>query len=764
MEGIDLVQDLAILLLAAGLAGIICKRLGLSVIVGYLVAGVLLGPHTLPIAFIADEARIQALSQVGLVILMFGIGLGLSLTKIGRMGLPTIMATFLGAFFILNFTLLLGFILKWSTMQSLFVAAMFMVSSSAVISKIIQELHLEHERAAQVALAVTIMEDVVAVVMLTLLSGLTSSGQAGGGVASMVTLMSAFVVLLIGAALLLLPRVLKRVDARTSPEMLTIVVAGILFLLSLFAVKAGYSLALGAFLFGAVVAELPQRGTVERSFGGLRDVFSSVFFVSIGMLIDVRLLGEVWISVLALGLFALIVRPVACGFALMIAGVAPREARRGGLLLTPLGEFSFIIAQAGIGAAVLPVSFYPLAVGLSILTVLATPLLNRYSDPILNGLEKIEPKWVTRFFAAYHGWLRQLSQRPAPPMIWKLARPRLVQILIEILFITGLLIFSEQMRVAVQQVVSTRMEAALLDLVFWSVIGLLVLIPLVAMWRSVSVLVMLLAEAFGGNVLPARFLANGLRAIALVGIGYWLYAILPIEQFTFWGWVIIGVIATIVVAVFSSRLIYWHSTWSVSVNAVLSENNEEGGARNQARAALGEGLERWKIKLEECDVPSEAAYAGANLSALEIPGRFGVSVVEIERNGHVITSPRPDTALYPGDKVLLLGKAPDLKRARDFLEAGKILVGSEDQAEEFSGTILETYRVESGPRAGQTLAQLQVARHTGVRIAAIRRGETEMINPSGQESLDVGDEALVLGTIEEIRSFRHWMAASEAGA
>src|SRR5690606_8018755 len=164
MDGINLIQDLAIVLLAAGFAGVLCKRIGLSVIVGYLAAGMIIGPFTPPFSFISDVDRIQTLSQSGLVFLMFAIGLGLSLTKLGRMGLPTLVATGLGAFIMLNLTQLLGVFVGWSSMQSLFVAGMFVVSSSAVIAKIVTELKLSHEASAQRALTITVMEDVVAVV------------------------------------------------------------------------------------------------------------------------------------------------------------------------------------------------------------------------------------------------------------------------------------------------------------------------------------------------------------------------------------------------------------------------------------------------------------------------------------------------------------------------------------------------------------------------------------------------------------------------
>ncbi|MBP8258016.1 MAG: cation:proton antiporter, partial [Opitutaceae bacterium] len=320
MDHFTLVHDFVILLLAAGLAGMLCKRVGLSAIVGYLLAGIAIGPY-LPFSLIEDTEHIAQLSQVGLVFLMFSIGLELSLSKLRRMGLPIIMATFIGALFMLVFTLLLGRVLEWTSLHSLFVAAMLMVSSSAVIAKIMSELKLNHDRAAQMALAITIVEDVVAVIMLTVLA--TQGAHKSTGLGTVLTGLTAFVVLFVCLGLLLLPRLLRWLEKKGDTELQTLVVAGVLFLLSLAAIKAGYSIALGAFLFGALMAEMPQKQTIEESFGSLRNLFGSVFFVSIGMMIDVRLLKEVWLPVLALSLFSLLVRPIACGIALMLVGVPP---------------------------------------------------------------------------------------------------------------------------------------------------------------------------------------------------------------------------------------------------------------------------------------------------------------------------------------------------------------------------------------------------------------------------------------------------------
>lgn len=584
MDHYTLVQDFVVLLLAAGLAGMLCKRIGLSAIVGYLLAGIAIGPYSPPFSLITDTEHIAQLSHVGLVFLMFGIGLELSLSKLRKMGLSIIMATAIGALFMFAFTLLLGRGLGWTPIQSLFVAAMLMVSSSAVIAKIMSELKLNHDRAAQMALAITIVEDVVAVIMLTVLA--TQGAQGSMGVGQVLTGLTTFIVLFVGLGLLLLPRLLRWLDRRADAELRTLVVAGILFLLSLVAIKAGYSIALGAFLFGALLAEMPQKHVIEESFGSLRNLFGSIFFVSIGMMIDLRLLGDIWPSVVALSLFSLVVRPVACGFALMLVGVEPRQARRGGLLLTPLGEFTFIIAQAGISAAILPASFYPLAVGLSVVTVLATPIMNRFADPILRGLEAIEPAPVTRFITAYQSWLRHLQGRDMTPLAWKLIRGRLVQVAVEILFVGGLLIFSHQLLVRIEQsILATWLGADVLRLAYWSGLGLLVLIPLFAVWRNLGALAAIAAEAWQVQALPPRFVETVLRMAAAIALGMFLYALFPVHVSGI-GWVVLGAAAVTLITIFSRKLIYWHSTWQHSVNEVLAGHGHaagpEGGADRDA--------------------------------------------------------------------------------------------------------------------------------------------------------------------------------------
>ncbi len=272
--------------------GWLCQRIGLSVVVGFLAAGILVGPGMPYISLVSDVGRIETLAQVGLVFLMFSIGLRLSLRKLRRLGLPLLAAAFLGAIAMYYLSRLLAAALGWGATEGLFLAGVLMISSSAIIGKILHETGLNHERAGQLALGISVLEDVVAVVMLALLESVVQLGGSDARHASEMgtTLLhlGAFVAMIGIAGLILVPWLLKRMSISMDEELQTLGLAALLFGLAILAQKAGYSLALGAFLLGIIVAETPHRHQVERTFEGMRDVFSAVFFVAIGMQIDVR--------------------------------------------------------------------------------------------------------------------------------------------------------------------------------------------------------------------------------------------------------------------------------------------------------------------------------------------------------------------------------------------------------------------------------------------------------------------------------------------
>ncbi|MDR1498220.1 MAG: cation:proton antiporter [Puniceicoccales bacterium] len=808
---------MAIVLLAAGIAGVLCKLAGLSVIVGYLLAGIVIGPNT-PLRMLTDQTRIEDLAQVGLVFVMFAIGLNLSLTKLARMGVATLAATALGAALVFVFTLLLGQAMGWNYKQGLFLAAMLMVSSSAVIAKLIQEAHLSHNKTAQLALSITVCEDIVAVVMLAILAsvgGVVGTGDAAstgaaigaavmptGGVNAVMEVVGntvaaagtavaesalvkigRYVVLILALCILILPRVLKRLDTSGDPELRTIVIAGLLLILAVCAAQAGFSIALGAFLFGAIVGEMPQRDYIERSFESVRSIFSSLFFVSIGMMAKPAALLDPRALVLtgALLLFAMVGRPLACGFALVLVGVAPREARRGGLLLTPLGEFTFIIAQAAIAASLFEDYLYPVAIALSLCTVLLTPFTNRYAKQITEFAERMEPRVVTKTLDAYHEWFLQMKNTSPSQSAWRLTRPRLLQIGIEMLLVTAISAFAPPVSSGIASVVKkvAHEGGAILPqegeyamvlvalAVFWVVVGIVVAMILVSICRSANKVILIFARSFSASNgwnkeqnLPRNLLERAFQAASALAGLFWIYSILPsqwrdetLRGVTLPMRIVLLAGAAAVLGLFSRKLIQWHEAWQGAVADVLSgSSSAETKANEVARHEIGHGLESWDIHLQNCVLPENAACAGESLSDLAIPTRFGGTVSEIERNGYCIHSPGPETRLYPGDKVFLLGKEGEIASARAFLMKKGAL-----QSDVSARVVLETCTVDASSRAGKSFAELGVARQTGVRIVAIQRGTRRIINPKGDETLENGDALLLAGTIEQTRAFAKWL-------
>jgi CPA2 family monovalent cation:H+ antiporter-2 len=257
--------------LVAGVVGWICQRLHLSVVVGYLVAGMVVGPYTPPFSLVHDSGRIATLAQVGLIFLIFSIGLRLSLRKLRRLGLALLIATLIGAVIVFNLSRLVGTMLGFSLTESFFLASMLMVSSSAVISKVLAEAGVTHEKVGQLATGITVLEDVVAVVMSTLLSSFVQVGRPGAArLGETLGLLGAFVVLAGVGGLLIVPWILRKLSISAAEELQTLVVAGLLLTMAVLSQRAGYSLALGAFLVGAIVAETPHRTQVDRVFEGLR--------------------------------------------------------------------------------------------------------------------------------------------------------------------------------------------------------------------------------------------------------------------------------------------------------------------------------------------------------------------------------------------------------------------------------------------------------------------------------------------------------------
>ncbi|GAB5561851.1 MAG: cation:proton antiporter [Synoicihabitans sp.] len=737
MDGLTLLQDLAVVLLAAGIAGLLCRRVGLSVIVGYLLAGVLIGPYTPPFSYLQDLDRIHTLSQLGLVFLMFAIGLGLSLSRLGRLGPGPIVATALAAFLIITVCRFGLQAVGFNDTEALFVAAMLTVSSSAVIAKMIEELRLGHERFGQLALSVTVLEDIVAVVVLTVLGAEISSANASAGHWSDILAgLTAFVVLLIAVGLYAIPRVLRQLEVSVDRELLTILVSGFLLLSAVTTVAAGYSLALGAFLLGAMIADTPQRAAIDSTFRGLRDVFSSVFFVAIGMLIDVRMVLGMWPWILALTVATLVVRFVIVSFSLSLVGVPDLVARRAGLLVVPVGEFSFIIAQLGVSSGVLEPRFYPLAVGVSLLTVILAPILNRSGERIAVASIALQPSSWQRMWSNYQNWMARRPLRLLQGVWWKLVRRRILQVTAELLLVAGVLGLAPVLQAGIAQRLGDHFSALAIRGVFWSGVVLLLAVLLTALWRNLAALSMITSEALAPTTrLPKKRLEMILTGAATALLALWVFEGLPWALLPRWSWFGLAALLLFLIGFYANRLVHWHSHWLATVHESLS-----GGPDEPAPPSWHEQSRQWGVALTEIRIPENSAISGQTLGELEVRKRFACSIAEINRQGHTLVAPGAGEKLYSGDRLLLLGNPQDIEQARASFCALRLRERSE-----FDDATLDLHPPLPPDYADRSLEMLLEGFDVSPLIVGVEREGERQLHPPPTHKMKAGDRLLVLG-------------------
>ena len=633
-----------------------------------------------------------------------------------------------------------------------------MVSSSAIISKILHETGTNHERSGQFAMGVAVLEDVVAVVMLTILNSMVQFGKGEGAhVPQTLLILGAFVVLAGIAGLLLVPWLLKRMSIAADEELQTLGIAALLFGLAVVAQAAGYSLALGAFLLGTIVAETPHRHQVERTFEGMRDVFSAVFFVAIGMQIDARQLWREGALIVGIAAFTLIARPLAVTTGLSLIGTPLKDALRTGLTATPIGEFSFIIAQLGVISQVVPARFYPLAVGVSLLTTLVAPVVIRRSDRIAEAVLARQPKWLSDWLRIYHSWLERMHQRRARNLLWQLSRKRIAQVAIGVFFVTGLVIFSGQLFAVVDDWLGRQFSPQSVLFGFWITLALVVLAPLVAIWRNLSAMSLIYAEISTKGLPQAKRLRPLIETSLKVGCGamiyVWLVAILPADGNTRWVLLVSVVVAVIALLLLRRKLIFWHSEMEVEILNVIETGDTK---MTTSTAPWLQPHGEWNLHMIDCTLPDLADCQGKQIAELDLRARFGCSVVGIERQGFMIPLPPADSVLFPRDKVLLLGTSEQVKAGRKFLGAVSGLNGTDSAFEEIRMEAIGAAAVEPRGRRGRW-ANYRRRKITGSQVAGVHRGGLRILNPSAHETLRGDDEILVLGTPVQIAEFKLWL-------
>ncbi len=675
MHGATFLQDLAIVMIAAALVTVFFHKLRLPVVLGYILAGVLIGPHVLPSPLISDETTIRTLSELGIVFLMFSLGLEFSFRRLRKVGATALIAAPLEILLMIFVGYEIGQFFGWSRMDSIFLGAMISISSTTIIVKALQEAGLTKEPFAQIIFGILIVEDILAIVLLALLSGIAMTGALNAGdVADTLGRLGIFLVVAVVLGLLLVPRLLGWVTKFRSNEVLLVTVLGLCFGVSLLALKLGYSVALGAFIIGAVVAEAREIGRIEMLTSSLRDLFCAVFFVAIGLLIEPRMLAQHWLPIVVITAAVVIGKSVACAGGAFVAGHDNWTSMRVGNGLGQIGEFSFIIAALGLQLKVTSEFLYPIAVAVSVITAFLTPLRLRRSDDLVAWWSRTAPRALTNYLDLYTEWLGRFRENRKSGFVGKLVRKWFWQMGLNSVLTAAVFI--------VAVFLAQRKPAWLpkfpggeigLNAFLWLGATLLSLPLLIANFRKLQALGLLVAEV---SVRPAvagestasirAFISQAIPLAGAVALALLVMALSspllpPLEVL-----LVLLLIVALVMWIWWRAFVKWHSKAQV---ALIETFERPPPPRPESTTQFFRLLSHAQIRVVL--VHPGSPVASKLIRELELRTRTGASVVGIERNGENIVNPGPDEELRVGDKLLLLGSSDQIAQVLEAFQLSK---------------------------------------------------------------------------------------------
>ena len=672
-------QDLALVLCAAALTTVACQQLRLPVVLGYLLAGIIVGPHT-PIPFFAHEETIRTLAELGVILLMFSLGLEFNLRALARI-IPTagmVAVIEVGLTFGLGFQVASLFGLD--TRTSLLAGALVSISSTMIVSHAFQDLRIE-KRTREFVFGILIAEDLVAILMLATLSALAAKrGDTGSVLMTTAGRLVLVVAALLGVGLLVVPRTFRSIVALRRRETLLVTSVGFCFALALLAQWQGLSVALGAFLAGALISEAGVSRHVEPLVEPLRDMFTGIFFVSIGMLFDPAAAARDWPLVVALTLVVVVAKSVGVTVGSFLSGQPVRTAVQAGMSLTQIGEFSFVIATLGAGLSTGAGRLFSVAVAVAMLTSFTTPLLMRRSERIALTVDARLPRPLQVFVSLYGSWLELLRQ-PRAVSAWSLVRRGMALMLLYAAALGGIVIAAAVNLPALEAFLARQFSvgpdaASGLAIAGTALVALPFAVLMVRAGRTI-------AERLAARALPPpargvdqgraprRTLVLALQVAALLAVGLLIVAVtqpfLPR----------LGAPALIALVLVFLSVAFWRAaqdlqghvraTAEVAAHVLVSDHRRADSP--DAALAQVEKLLPGIGSLSAVQVEPGGPADKHTLSELNLRGLTGATVVAVSRGDRPLIYPSGRVQLEAGDVLALSGTREAIAAATERLTA-----------------------------------------------------------------------------------------------
>ena len=731
----DLVSDLAVILLTGGIITVIFKRLNLPLVLGYILAGFLIGPY-MPFFFsLEDSAAVATWSEIGIIILMFCLGLEFNLHKLASVGGTAIITALVEVGGMLVFGFAVGQLLGWGTMDSVFLGGMLSMSSTTIIIKAFDELGVRKADFAQLVFGTLVMEDIAGIFMMIILSTISvSKSISGGALALQLGLLVLYLVLWLVLGIFLLPTLLNKASRLMSDETLLIVSLGICFGMVLLADALGFSSALGAFLAGSLLAGTVHAERVEHLTAGVKDLFGAVFFISVGMMLDPSAVVKYIVPILVLTLVTIVGKLLFSSLGVLLSGHTLRQAIHCGCSLAQIGEFAFIIASLGLSLGVIADYIYPIIISVSVITTLTTPFFIKNADGICAFIEKLLPEKLVRNLDRYTDEEQTSREQDSD---WAVFLRRYVK---KTVFYGALML---GFAILGDAVLLPLLEEAI------PVAWVSKAVTLCAVYLCIAMFIrpMLDAHSPQYTVLWAKKRSFRLPLIALSVIRVLiivLIAFLPIR--TVLGLHSLWLLPLLAAAVLVAGHFGWFASAYLSVETRFLTNFNERLLQQYGDSSDATWLDE---KLYVTELPCPQEEAGKDLRALGWGRRYGVNVIKIVRGKKEIDIPSGDTVLNAGDLLAVIGERENLVSLRLSVGAGETSDIPTLHTYIEGEKALYTYTLDVAKNdhlAGSTIRDSGLRENYDCMILGLQRNLLPIIGPDVNFVIQRGDLVWLLGS------------------
>nr|WP_315230645.1 cation:proton antiporter [uncultured Flavobacterium sp.] len=730
-----LITDLGLILMTAGIAVLLFKKLKQPLVLGYLIAGFLAGNNFDFFPTIRDTKSVEVWAEIGIIFLLFSLGLEFSFKKLIKVGGTASITAITQISFMIFLAYFVGQLLDWSKMDSLFLGVILSISSTTIILKSFDELGIKVQRFVGNVIGALIVQDIIAILLMVLLSTIAvSENFSGGELIQSILKLVFFLVLWFLSGIFIIPTVLKKAKHLLTDEMLLIISIALCLLMVILAANVGFSPALGAFIMGSIIAETTQAEHIEHLVKPVKDLFGAVFFVSVGMLIDPHTLVEHAIPVLILSLVTIFGQSISSTIGCLLSGQPLKESVQTGMSLSQIGEFSFIIATLGITLQVTSSFLYPIVVAVSAMTTFSTPYMIKFSGPFSDFLSrKLPRKWLKRIerYSASTQAIKTVNN-------WKtVINAYLTQVVIHSIIIVAVILLSSRFILPLVK-----------EYPFGAAIGALITLFFLApfLWAlslrrvAVAEVSILLEERKSRGPMAMLFLFRILIAIVYIGLLLNIFFSPKTALVAF-------VVAIILYFLFQKRLN--HQYHKIENHFLSNLNDREISKAKRSRSDLSP----WDGHMAVFDIAAESNIAGETLKKLQLREQLGINIASIKRGEITIHIPDANERIFPGDEVFVIGNDAQVQEFKKYLDQHEIEATPEIREPDI---VLRQIELKNHAFIGKSIKESKLREKTKGLVVGIEKRGQRFMNPESNILLEkddilwiVGDKKLLADLVHE---------------